>query len=224
MATLETRYGDEKKKWEDEKKKLDAVLSACKSKRDEVAAAQAKLVDTSQKAYDKALGAQTKKEEMLKKLHEDNKISEENDEEAIVQAKLEEAEMMKKRLKFVDEDIAELKQEQDAVITTMVSDYEAFQAEAAAREGERAAAAAAADAAVQPFRDTHARAKTAYTDAASSLRKRREDAQAGTRPHNPTPRLKPPSPSTLFRASHKTDVRPYVYIQHEHASRKRLLI
>ena len=183
MATLEMRYGEEKKKWEDEKKKLDAALAACKSKRDEVSSAQMKLVDTSQKAYDKALGAQTKKEETLKKLHDDNKISEQNNEEAIVQAKLEEAETMKKRLKFVDEDIAELKEEHDGVIATMVSDFEAFQAEAAARESERAAAEAAADAAVQPFRDAHAGAKKAYTDAASSLRKRREDAQAGEGVH-----------------------------------------
>ena len=178
LATLETRYADEKKKWEEEKRKLDAALAVIKSKRDEVAAAQGKLVDTAQKAYDKALAAQNKKEDQLKKNHEDYRVAEENAEAAIVQAKLDEVETMKKRLQFVDEDIAEIKAEDDKIIAQMAEEAATYKEECATRESERVAVAAALDASVQPYRDSHVAAKKEYTEAATSLRTRREEAQA----------------------------------------------
>jgi hypothetical protein len=178
VATLEARYNDEKKKWEEEKKKLDVLLLALKSKRDEVAAAQGKLVDASQKAHDKALAGQNKKEETLKQNIAEYKIAEEDDEEAVVQAKLEEVEKMKIRLKFVEEDVAALEVEHDAVIVKMVADLEVFKGEAAARDEVRVAADVELDAVVQPFRDRQVAAKGEYTTAATALRERREVAQA----------------------------------------------
>lgn len=178
LAQLEERYHGELSQWEAEKKKLDALLAAVKGKRDDTAAKHTKLVSAAQAAYDKALAKQTSKEEVLVKHTEEYKRAEEDAEAAVVQAKLDEVEMMKKRMNYIDEDMTEMKSEHDEIIAAMESENQKFREQAAAAVASRAAADAELDAHVQPFRDSHLKAKALYTEAADRLRQRREEAKA----------------------------------------------
>ena len=67
MVTVEEKYAAEKKTWEkEEKPKFDASLAPVTKQRDAVVKEQGSIVKKQQTSYDKALAAQTKKEESHK--------------------------------------------------------------------------------------------------------------------------------------------------------------
>lgn len=178
LAKLEARYAEEKKKWDEVKKQVDGVLLAIKTKRDDVASTQAKLVAVPKSVYDKALGTQTKKEETLRKHEDEYTKTEQNAEEGIVQSKSDEVEAQIKRLLAADNAVVTSEAAHEEVIVGLQVEADAFRASTAVREGEHAAADVALDAVIQPFRDRHCAAESTYTDAASVLQRCRDDATA----------------------------------------------